>query len=583
VVILFILFKFIYSSTFVKAEVDKSQVNMGSYFTFTVSISTELKQTAENLEIKELNEDFKILSQYQSSSYSSTFVNGKFQSSTTVHYSYVLSPKSEGIKTIPALEVLIDKKVYKTSPLEVKVLPNNSNHSTFSSEEEESDSNSDKNTKTNFYQFDLKLMVDKTNVYVGEQIIVSYFLISRVSLDNPDIYKRPEFKGFIKEDLETVSKLNFSPQLIDGQTYNVALLSKHALYPVKEGVFYVDSLGFRANVLSDEDVFGGGFFSFRRPRQATRESKTVKVNVKNLPDEKKPTSFINAVGEFQISSSLSSIDIRTGIPFSLFIKINGKGNIRTVEKLDLDIPDSLELFEIKQSYNINSLGIGEKIFEYVLIPRSEGEHEIKEYNFSFFNPNKNKYETLALNKIFVNSKGSLSLSSRGGITNTFNTNKDTIKQDIRYIKENINLLTVNYYINSIYYYYLYLIALLLFIVLVYKYCFVKAVLSIDLVKKQSNLYLKTAVESKNFENSIKYFVLALVNVISFKVNMSMNSESYDNILNEYYKNTNKKELLEEIKKIINFSNNLRYKGDVKNFNKNEYYKLVKKLIKEIVN
>jgi len=584
-VVLFFIFKLIFLNTAtVNVEVDKNQLRLGDPFTFTISISTALNQSAENLEIKELYADFKVLSQYQSSSFSSTFVNGKFQSSNTVHYMYVLSPKEEGLKIIPALEINIDNKVYKTKSIEINVLP--SNKPTAQDEDNNTPNafNNKKEEASNFYQFDVKAMLDKTDIYVGEQIIVSYFLISRVKLDNPDIYKRPEFTGFIKEDLETAARLNFTPQQIDGVTYNVALLSKHALYPIREGVFYVDSLGFRATVLTNDDPFGRGFFSFTRAaRQETRESESIKVNVKKLPEKNRPLNFSGLVGSFTINSSLSSTDVRTGMPFSFFIKINGRGNFQAFEKPELNVSQGLELFEIKQSYNVSSLGIGEKIFEFVLIPRYEGVHEIKEYYFSFFNPNKKEYETIVLDKTIINSKGMLSLSSRvAALSNQNQQVKDQVLEDIRYIKDNFKPLNYKPYLAYSFYYFIYLALFIIFILLLYKFYFINQdKLKTELIRKTTSKYLDMAVKSSDLSTSIKYFVLAIINILAFKVDMSFNSERYDEILEAYYKSTDKKELVEEIKELINFSHNVRYKGQIKEFDKNIILKKVKKLIKSI--
>jgi hypothetical protein len=589
-VVLFFLFNFIISSTpSVKAEVDKNQLRMGAYLTFTISVSTALNQNAESLEIKELYEDFDVLSQYQSSSYSSSFINGKFESSHTVHYMYVLTPKSTGLKTIPSLELIIDGETYKTKAIEINVL-----ESRTQSSQQGNDDDNEKEDKTlikpnnlkgknNFYQFDVKAMADKTDVYLGEQITVTYYLLSKVSLDNPDIYKRPEFKGFIKEDLENVSRLDFKKQIIDGETYNVALLSKYALYPLREGVLYIDSLAFRANVLS-EDTFGSGFFRFSRPRQSTRESETIKVNVKKVPDKDKPLNFSGAVGSFEINSNLSSSDIRTGIPFSFFVKLRGRGNLQAIDRLNIKFSESLELFEVKQSYSISSLGFGEKIFEYVLIPRQEGQHQIFEYVFSFFNPNTKKYEFISIEDIIFNSKGTLT-GAFVKLNQTPNLKEKSIilNQDIRFIDSDLSFKNFNIVLNNIYYYILYLVLIFVFIILVFKMVFNNNnAKNIETYIKNSNASFKKGLKSNDLEESLKFYIEAIINIISFKVNMNKYSDKYEDILEKYSDLIKDRVLIDEIKEFINISYALRYKKSKENISKDYLTSKVKKILKKLL-
>jgi len=109
---------------------------------------------------------FKLLSGPNSSSSSSySFVNGKSKSEVTTTYSYYLSPLKEGTLIIPSATVFVNDKEIISEPVSIKILKANSQ------QKQKNNSISD-----NLY---ISVKSTKKNIFVGEQIIVSYNLHTR--------------------------------------------------------------------------------------------------------------------------------------------------------------------------------------------------------------------------------------------------------------------------------------------------------------------------------------------------------------------------------------------------------------------
>jgi len=291
------------------------------------------------------------------------------------------------------------------------------------------------------------------------------------------------------------------------------------------------------------------------------------------------------VGDFSVSAKLSSNNVRTGTPVSLFITYKGRGNFSSIEKPNLLIPNNLEVYEVKESVTNNALGGGEKIFEFILIPRVESVYTIEEFIFSYFDPNKAEFESKKTDKIVITAKGSLlageQINYQTGSTNVSKTTP--INSDIRYIKE-AKLNTSKMLILSSYYYYLlYITSIIVFLILLLRFSSKNKILqTLETVKKESNDYIKKGMSAKDPEEYLKYFSLAIINILAFKVGMSKFSEKTDEILAKYLELTNKQELIDQIKEILNLSDTHRYKANSEAaLNKDELLNKIKKIIQDL--
>jgi hypothetical protein len=226
--------------------------------------------------------------------------------------------------------------------------------------------------------------VDKTNVYKGEQITATWYLYTKAGVREIDTLKYPTLKGFWKEDIELATLLTFQPAELEGKPYNKALLASYALFPIEAGKATVDA--YRAKVV----VVGG----FGRAMTSTKSSQSIPILVKPLPEVSQQAVFSGAVGEFQMNSKIESLSVVAHQPFSLKVRVDGRGNAKQFELPNMDLPPSVELYDIKKDSQFFKNGTSYKEFEIFLIPREQGPVTIPAISTTVFNPKTEKYETL---------------------------------------------------------------------------------------------------------------------------------------------------------------------------------------------
>ncbi len=130
------------------------------------------------------------------------------------------------------------------------------------------------------------------------------------------------------------------------------------------------------------------------PVDLPTEAQTLRV--RGIPEAGRPPNFSGAVGVFQMKVQARPQDLRAGDPVTLNLLVEGRGNIDTVEMPHIDFPEDFRVYDAKlvgREYN-NEVGEGRKLFEQVVIPRSEKVDRIPPIAFSFFNPEKGEYQTL---------------------------------------------------------------------------------------------------------------------------------------------------------------------------------------------
>jgi len=203
-----------------------------------------------------------------------------------------------------------------------------------------------------------------------------------------------------------------------------------------------------------EQFFGGGYEDVL----IKAKSKTVIIDISALPKSSQPEGFSGAVGDFSFKAHLSKDKVKANDAVNLTITISGKGNIKLLDPLKINFPEDFETYDPKISEKITAGAndvSGSKTFDYLIIPRHEGDYKIEPINFSFYDPSKNKYITLPSPQFNLHvEKGDAEPASPV----TFNPkSKEDVKilgNDIRYIKtNNVEFTSVNsYFFGSLIFY-----------------------------------------------------------------------------------------------------------------------------------
>ncbi|HRH59938.1 MAG TPA: BatD family protein [Chitinophagaceae bacterium] len=235
----------------------------------------------------------------------------------------------------------------------------------------------------------IKVSVSKTDVYVGEPVVITYYFWSAVSAETRP-RKQPSFEGC--SIMELTHDAEPSVQMLDGKKFSVTVTRRVLLTPLQEGDITPGVAEFD-NILPIEHTDGLGFENYA----GSVSSEPYTIHVKPLPLENKPADFSNAVGNFSISAAADNAAAHAGEIVTLKIKLEGSGNFDAVNIPVIQWPQGLEHFESSDSQYISQVnypGKGVKIFEYSFMANKECSITIPPVSFSFFNPDKKIYTTL---------------------------------------------------------------------------------------------------------------------------------------------------------------------------------------------
>jgi len=295
----------------------------------------------------------------------------------------------------------------------------------------------------------IKAVVSKSSPYQGEQLTLTYKLYTRLDILNYNLTKSPSFTGFWSQDIELPGQIQLTQEVLDGEAYRVGTLKKVALFPQRTGELVIDPMEteFAVRIKTKrkrrsvfDDFFNDPFFGFNTQTVNVKVlSNKLKIKSKALPAQNRPSTFDGAVGSFKLETFLDNHETKTNEPVTLTIKLSGSGNIKLLDQLNIEFPPTIEVYDpkindaVSKKKNIIS---GRKTFEYLLIPRHEGEHVIRPFTFSYFDPNKRDYISIASPEFIIRAAKGDEIVSSGIISGFRKEEIELIGEDIRFIKTN---------------------------------------------------------------------------------------------------------------------------------------------------
>ncbi len=103
------------------------------------------------------------------------------------------------------------------------------------------------------------------------------------------------------------------------------------------------------------------------------------------------------MGEFSISSSINSTNVKTNDAVTIKLVISGTGNLKLIGDPEVKFPDDFEVYDPKvdNKFRLTSAGLsGSKVIEYLAIPRNAGTFKIPAVKFSYFDIKSRTYKIL---------------------------------------------------------------------------------------------------------------------------------------------------------------------------------------------
>jgi hypothetical protein len=394
---------------------------------------------------------------YQSNSSSTSIINGQVKQTSSVNLTYVLVPNKTGVITIPPAKVSFNGRDVSSNSVTIQVVPGSvmqqraqqrntdpffdddpfgmrqfqrqlqqqraRQQQAMQQQNSQLEAMSEKNIGKNIF---IKVEVDKTNPYVGEQITASYKLYTRLAM-SVNLTQLPSLNGFWSQDFQIPNPPKPREEIVNGQRYQVFLLKKTALFPQQDGALELDAAKAEGvvrviqqvkgrNPFADDPMFGSFFmddpffnddmFSGYNYKDVPVKlsSQPVKISVRALPTANQPASFTGAVGNFTIKAELDKNNLTTDDAATLTFTISGSGNLKLIGNPKIAFPAELGAYDPQVTDTItgrNPAITGSKIFAYTMNPQMPGDYEIPSIPFSYYDPASGTYKTASTQPLKV--------------------------------------------------------------------------------------------------------------------------------------------------------------------------------------
>lgn len=355
-------------------------------------------------------------------------VNGRQTSSVSRDYTFTYTADKAGTVNIPAIRVQVNGKDMSTQPRTLTILPpdksasGNNNYYGFPGDEFDEleewmnqmmgggrpsrpqrpqpgqQDNITQSPGISAKDFLVTVNLSKKDLYEKEATIATIKLYTKHNITKFQPVVMPQFEGFLSEEIDVS---NQQPQLehFNGENYYSLVLKKCLLFPQKAGKLTINS-GTYDVTLETVEYVSNGFYAtpVQKSKNITTTSNSLSVNIKPLPTPV-PASFNGAVGDFEVSATLSPEKLRTNEAARYTLSVKGVGNLKHLAEPIVPFPATVEEYtptgESDAHFNGTSLQ-GTYTATYTFVPQQTGKLVIPGWQYTYFNPATGRYVTVDL-------------------------------------------------------------------------------------------------------------------------------------------------------------------------------------------
>ena len=246
----------------------------------------------------------------------------------------------------------------------------------------------------------LTASLSSPNAFVGEPILYHIRLYRQVEVFNVMLtLPEAEFLHFKK-----MNETEEYDSIYEGKAYKVREI-QNVLIPLKAG--YHDIQPARIEMLAQTENYNSELdFLFRKsPHTSTGQlsprtllCKIQRLNVLPLPKRGIPEKFSGLVGRFEMESTLSPSEIKTGEKTILTVILKGRGNIDFIPDLRLTELEEAKIYSVgRPLLNVTQDKNGfkcVKAMKWAIVPEVEGQIEIPQLSLSYFDIKARQYRIL---------------------------------------------------------------------------------------------------------------------------------------------------------------------------------------------
>lgn len=416
----------------------------GERFRITYKVNTENVKDFRAPDMKSIN----VLSgPARSSQFNMQTVNGRTTQSVSLTYTYVVVATEVGDINLDGATITAGGKQYTSNKLTIKVLPPDQPTQTQSGQGQGSSQSGGRSSGQSSQSIGadelfMLATVDRTTVYEQEALLLTFKIYKLPSVDLQSMTnKMPDLKNFHVQEVELPNQKEFTLEHYNGRNYQTMVWAQYVLFPQHSGELEIPASSFEGVVAQrvenrTNDVFDM-FFNPSRYIEVKKDltTRNIKINVKPLP-QGKTGSFYGGVGDFNISSTISATDVTANDAVTVRVILSGTGNLKLVKTPEMKFPQDFDIYDpkIDNKYTIKGgRQTGNKVYEYLIIPRHAGQYTIPALEFQYFDPKSGTYKTTKTDTYTLNvAKGQGGGDSQ---TSVSYVNKEDLKyvgQDVRF-------------------------------------------------------------------------------------------------------------------------------------------------------
>lgn len=322
-----------------------------------------------------------------------SIINGR--TSMSVSHLYSLLPKKEGAFTIPSLRVNYGGKTYTSRPITIEVVSGPA--AQFSAPQSQDQSAGEtpdlsdrifviiESGKIKAYQNEL--IPIKVKLYINNLAVrdIQYPSFSGGAFSIGDFGEPRQYRetlgGILYDVIEFDTRISASMSGV--LTLGPASLKCNLIIQNRN----------RQKSMFDEDFFGSDtfndFFGRYQTHPLNLASNETPIIILALPEDGKPAGFTGVIGQYDFQLDADPKEVKVGDPITLKMSLSGARNFKALMPPEFKGGDDFKVYEPETKQEAAT-----KIFSEVIIPKNDKIKEVPAINFSFFNPETGKYQTI---------------------------------------------------------------------------------------------------------------------------------------------------------------------------------------------
>ena len=413
-----------------------SQVAVGEQFRLSYTVNTD---DVKGFRAGNIPEEFDVLMGPSTSTQSSyQLVNGHMSSSSSVTYTYILSANKNGSFTIPPAQAQVSGKTIHSNELHIKV-SGQAQSGGQGGRQQGRAGEEIRPAGSSISGSDLFIKVSASKQHVREQepILLTYKVYTLVGLTQLN-GKMADLKSFYTREVPLPAEKSFKVETFNGRPYRTVTWQQYVMFPQATGKLEIPSITYEGLVVQQnrnidpfEAFFNGGSGYIEVKKQITAPGITIQVD----PLPQRPANFSGGVGQYTISASLDKTQVKANDPVKLRVVVNGAGNMKLLKQPVVKFPKDFDSYDAKVTDNtkLTTQGLeGSIVYDFLAVPRHQGEFEIPAIEYVYFDTHANAYKTVKTESF----KLSVAKGDGTGTVATFNGQEDVklLNSDIHYIK-----------------------------------------------------------------------------------------------------------------------------------------------------